>query len=109
LIPALKKRFSILVHCFFFFLKLTMTRTNGSGVPGSQAPAVSRDAVFKPSAPVPEGIPTVSGIEFNDYESRSKDITVAEMVSNMTNMGFQAGAVAEAARIINDMVSSPPI
>lgn len=66
------------------------------------APTLSTDAVLKPSAPVPNGVHQVSGIEFNDYTDR--DITVAELVSNMTNMGFQASAVADAVRIINDMV-----
>ncbi|CAD6575472.1 MAG: Deoxyhypusine synthase [Alectoria sarmentosa] len=78
-----------------------MTPTIANGQSNSQAPTLSTDAVLKPSAPVPHGVQQVSGIEFNDYADR--DITVAEMVSNMTNMGFQASAVADAVRIINDM------
>ena len=74
------------------------------GAPNGTAPTVSHDAVFKPSAPVPEGVPVVSGVEFNDYQSKKQDITAAELVSNMAHMGFQASAVAEAARIIDDMV-----
>lgn len=69
--------------------------------PNTQAPILSTDAVLKPSAPVPTGVHEVSGVEFNDYADR--DITVAELVSNMANMGFQASAVADAVRIINDM------
>lgn len=83
-----------------------MTPTIANGQPNSQAPTLSTDAVLKPSAPVPNGVHQVSGIEFNDYADR--DITVAEMVSNMTNMGFQASAVADAVRIINDMVIIEP-
>ena len=65
-------------------------------------PSSVADAVLKASAPVPEGVKEVRGIEFNDY--KTKDITVAEMVSAMAGMGFQASAVSEAVRIINDMV-----
>ena len=68
-----------------------------------QAPSLSTDAVLKPSDPVPEGVPAVSGVDFNKYKDR--DITVAELVSQMTTTGFQASAVADAVRIINDMVS----
>ena len=82
--------------------------TAHNDMPNGQVPNVSRDAVFKPSAPIPEGVPTVSGVEFNDYKSRDTDITAAELVSNMGLMGFQASAVAEAARIIYGMVTKSP-
>ena len=65
-----------------------------------------RENVLGPSAELPEGTPLVSGIEFNDY--RQRNITVAEMVQHMSNTGYQASAVAEAARIINNMVSPDP-
>lgn len=81
---------------------MASTNTN-SQAPTTQAPTLSTDAVLKPSAPVPTDAPQVSGIEFDDYADR--DITVAELVSNMSAMGFQASAVADAARIINDMRS----
>ncbi|KAM0805304.1 Deoxyhypusine synthase [Usnea florida] len=68
-----------------------------------EAPIISTDAVLRPSAPVPTNVQQVSGVDFNDYPDR--DITVVELVSNMTNMGFQASAVADAVRIINDMRS----
>lgn len=67
----------------------------------TEAPTLSTNAVLKPSAPIPTDVHQVSGVEFNDYAHR--DITVAELVANMTDMGFQASAVAEAVRIINDM------
>ena len=72
-----------------------------NGVSHGQAPTLSTDAVLKASAPVPAGVHKVSGIEFNDCAER--DITVAELVKGMTNTGFQASAVADAARIINHM------
>ncbi len=65
-------------------------------------PASAADAVLKASAPVPESLVKVCGVEFDDFEGR--DITVAELVSGMAGMGFQASAVSEAVRIINDMV-----
>ncbi|CAF9942693.1 Deoxyhypusine synthase, partial [Imshaugia aleurites] len=80
-----------------------MAPTTTDNQPTPQAPTLSTDAVLKPSAPVPTNAQPVSGVEFNDYPNR--DITVAELVSNMTNTGFQASAVAEAVRIINDMRS----
>ena len=84
-----------------------MASMPSNGASNAQAPTLSTDAVLRPSAPVSEDVHEVSGIEFNDYKDR--DITVAELVSGMANMGFQAGAVAEAARIINDMVIPPPL
>ena len=78
-----------------------MADSTTNGVPNGQAPTRSTDAVLKTSDPVPEGVHNVCGIEFNDYKDR--DITASELVANMTNMGFQASAVADAARIINNM------
>src|SRR4051794_25861407 len=68
----------------------------------SSAPTSVTAAVLKPSDPVPNNAQQVDGIDFNQYVGR--DITVAEMVSDMANMGFQASAVNEAVRIINGMV-----
>lgn len=68
-----------------------------------QTPTIAADAVLKPSDPVPEGMQQVSGLEFDDF--RERDMTVTEMVAGMATMGFQASAVADAVRIINDMVS----
>ena len=68
----------------------------------ARAPSVATDAVLKPSDPVAPGMREVDGIDFDDYAGR--DLTVAELVAGMTNMGFQASAVTEATRIINDMV-----
>ena len=82
-----------------------MAASRGNPVTNGQAtPKVSHDAVLKPSAPVPEGVPMVDGPEFNDYDRRGMDITAAELVASMANMGFQSTAIGEATRIINDMV-----
>lgn len=72
-------------------------------VAGSTAPRSATNAVLVASEPVPEGTREVRGVDFEQFQGR--DITVAEMVDNMACMGFQGSAVAEAARIINDMVS----
>jgi len=66
-------------------------------------PSNATDAVLKPSEPVPEGSREVQGIDFNDYAERA--ITVEELVGGYARMGFQATAVGEAVRIVNDMVS----
>lgn len=65
-------------------------------------PTVAADAVLKPSDPVPHEMPRVKGLEFDDF--RERDMTVIELVAGMAGMGFQATAVADAVRIINDMV-----
>ncbi|KAL5340672.1 deoxyhypusine synthase [Aspergillus crustosus] len=69
--------------------------------PNNALPTSVTDAVLVASEPVPEGTHKVSGVDFEQFQGR--DITVAEMVDNMKYMGFQSSAVAEAARIINDM------
>jgi hypothetical protein len=71
----------------------------------SAPPSEATKAVLLVSEPVPEGARVVRGVDFDCYAGR--DITVAELVSGMSNMGFQASAVAEAVRIINEMVRSP--
>ena len=75
---------------------------SGKAAPNGQASATATNAVLRPSDPVPQGIRRVNGIEFNDYGGR--DITVKELVAGMADMGFQASAVGDAVRIINDMV-----
>ncbi|GAB7347870.1 hypothetical protein MBLNU459_g5398t1 [Dothideomycetes sp. NU459] len=65
------------------------------------APSGATDAVLKPSDPVPEDAVPVSGLDFDKHVD--KDITVAEMVANMTNMGFQASSVGQAAKVIDGM------
>ncbi|OJJ56561.1 hypothetical protein ASPSYDRAFT_91821 [Aspergillus sydowii CBS 593.65] len=64
-------------------------------------PSSAKDAVLVASDPVPEGTHKVSGVDFERFKGR--DITVAELVDNMKYTGFQSSAVADAARIINEM------
>lgn len=73
---------------------------NPSGEP--EPPSAATNAVLVASEPVPEGSHEVRGVDFEHFSGR--DITVAEMMDDMLHMGFQATAVAEAARVINDMV-----
>lgn len=73
-----------------------------NGIDAGNAPSSVTAAVLKPSDPVPSGAQKVEGIEFNKLAG--KDITVSELIEGMTNMGFQATAVGNAVRIINDMV-----
>lgn len=73
-----------------------------NGVADKAPPAKAADAVLKASVPIPVDAKEVSGIEFNNNQNR--DMTVTEMISAMAGMGFQATAVSEAARIINEMV-----
>jgi deoxyhypusine synthase len=68
-------------------------------------PSKATDAVLVASDPVPEGAHKVHGIDFNAHHAA--DISVAELVDDMANMGFQASAIAEAVQIINHMVCPP--
>ena len=67
------------------------------------APQVATAAVLKPSEDMPEGARKVKGFEFDGHEK--EEVTVSELINGMANMGFQASALADAVRIINDMVS----
>lgn len=68
------------------------------------APAGVTDAVLKPSDPVPaEAIP-VKGLDFDAYADRN--ITVAELVENLKNVGFQATSIGQAVDIVDGMVRS---
>lgn len=69
---------------------------------GNAVPTDAKDAVFVTSDPVPEGAIPVQGIEFNHHKMDS--ITVVDLIDGMSNMGFQASAVGDAVRIINEMV-----
>lgn len=74
--------------------------------PISAPPASATDSVLLASEPMPEGTQEVRGVDFDRFQGR--DITVAELVDNLTHTGFQGSAVAEAARIINEMVRLGP-
>ena len=66
-------------------------------------PSEATNAVLVPSDELPEGAQKVEEIDFNAFKGRP--ITVDDMVEGMKHMGFQASSLAEAVRIINDMVS----
>ncbi|KAI9774834.1 MAG: Deoxyhypusine synthase [Geoglossum simile] len=67
------------------------------------APSTATNAVLKPSEPLPKGSRVVHGVDFNKYSERDDGIAVEELVGGMADMGFQASAVAEAARIVEEM------
>ena len=54
----------------------------------TELPQKSTEAVLKDSAPIPDNVPEVGGIDFDDYKDR--DMTVTELLLGMENMGFQA-------------------
>lgn len=66
-------------------------------------PSSATESVLQSSQPVPEGSRVVQGVDFDKFQGR--DITVAELVDHLAYTGFQGSAVAEAAGIINEMVS----
>ena len=74
---------------------------NGFYVPVT-APAKATDAVLVASDPVPEDAQPVHGIEFDRY--KDADVSAAELVANMSSMGFQASSIGDAVEIINRMV-----
>jgi len=74
-----------------------MAATNGHSVP-----TVSTEAVLKQSIEMPAGAQKVEEIDFNKFAGRS--ITVEDLISGSSNMGFQASSIGEAVRIINEMV-----
>jgi deoxyhypusine synthase len=67
------------------------------------APKLATDAVLMQSEEVPQGSKQVIGFEFNNFKNKS--IGIEDMINGMSNMGFQASALSEAVRIINDMRS----
>lgn len=67
------------------------------------APSKATDAVLKPSEFSTADATEVTGIDFNKYVDRN--LTVAELVDNMSTMGFQATSVGEAVKLVNKMVS----
>ena len=69
---------------------------------GNSAPADAKDAVFMTSDPVSEGAIPVQGIDFDRHKENG--ISVVDLVDGMSNMGFQASALGDAVRIINEMV-----
>lgn len=73
-----------------------------NGVLEGTAPSGATDAVLKPSDPVPEGAIRVEGLDFEKFAGRN--VTVAELVNGMSNMGFQASSIGKAVEIVDEMV-----
>ena len=82
------------------FIKMATDLERNGALPSSVT-----DAVLVNSNRMPEGSQKVEELDFNKFAGRP--ITVDDLMSGMNNMGFQASSVAEAARIINDMVTAP--
>ncbi|QDS69914.1 Deoxyhypusine synthase [Venturia effusa] len=70
---------------------------------GEAAPSKATDAVLKPSEFSAADATEVDGVDFNNYVDRN--VTVAELVDNMSTMGFQATSVGEAVKLVNKMRS----
>ncbi|KAH6656502.1 Deoxyhypusine synthase [Truncatella angustata] len=64
-------------------------------------PSAATDAVLVPSDELPKDAQKVEEIDFNAFKGRP--ITVDDMLQNMKYMGFQASAMGDAVRIINNM------
>lgn len=77
---------------------------------GGAAPSGAKDAVLMKSEEMPAGAQQVEELDFNKLNG---PVTAEDLLLGMRNMGFQASSMAEAVRIINDMVRatchiSPP-
>ena len=64
-------------------------------------PAKATEAVLMASSPVPKTLQVIKGMDFDAHQG---DVTINELVGAMASTGFQASAVADAVKIINDMV-----
>lgn len=73
--------------------------TDGSNLP----PSAATDAVLVVSEEMPEGAQKVEELDFDDLEG---DITAEDLFRGMKYMGFQATSLADAVRIINEMVGT---
>ena len=73
-----------------------------NGALNGVAPTGATDAVLKPSDPVPEDAVRVEGLDFTNFKDRN--VTVAELVNSMSNMGFQASSIGQAVKIVDGMV-----
>ncbi len=67
-----------------------------------QPPRGVTTAVLRPSDPAPPNARQVQGIDFNAHTHHA--ITVEELLQSYSTTGFQASAVSDAVRIINDMI-----
>jgi deoxyhypusine synthase len=65
-------------------------------------PAAATEAVLVKSVEMPDDAQKVEELDFNKFKGRP--ITADDLLQGMKHMGFQASAMCEAIRIINDMV-----
>jgi deoxyhypusine synthase len=75
-----------------------------SSLGGQSPPAGAANAVLKPSDPVSKDAVPVSGFDFANY-APNRDVSAADLVEQMTTMGFQASSLGQAVKIVNGMVS----
>jgi deoxyhypusine synthase len=75
------------------------SREEKPGAPPSSATV----AVLVNSKEMPEGSQKVEELDFNKFSGRQ--ITVDDILSGMSNMGFQASSIGQAVKIINEMVN----
>jgi deoxyhypusine synthase len=72
-----------------------------TGMDGQAPTSAATDAVLVKSDEMPPDAQKVEELDFNKIKG---PITAEHLLLGMKNMGFQASAMAEAVRIINDMV-----
>lgn len=80
----------------------TFAMASNTPLPNGDAPSGATDAVLKPSDPIPEDAIPVKGLDFDAFADRN--VTVAELVENLANVGFQASSIGQAVDIVNGMV-----
>ncbi len=70
-------------------------------------PSTATDAILRRSDGVPPELlsDTVRGVNWNQVHQSQQPLSVNDLVNAMAQTGFQATSVAEAVRIINDMVA----
>lgn len=68
-----------------------------------QKPGPAAEAVLKPSDPVPDSAVEVRGLDLSAHASAP--LSLDALIASMATTGFQASAVADAVRIINDMLA----
>lgn len=74
--------------------------------PNDAPPTGATDAVLMKSEEMPKDAQEVEELDFNKLKG---PITAEDLLLGMRHMGFQASAMSEAVRIINDMVCMPTV
>ncbi|KAI9883244.1 MAG: Deoxyhypusine synthase [Watsoniomyces obsoletus] len=70
-------------------------------------PSTATDAILRRSDGIPPGLmsDTVRGVNWDQVQQSQQPLSVNDLVEAMAHTGFQATSVAEAVRIINDMLA----